>query len=167
MKKTLLILLTSILAVGSVSAQVAQRVTKIIVGYPAGGGTDALARSLAQSLAAKWDQTVLVENKVGAAGALASEYVSKAAGDGLTLLFTDAAPIVILPNLKPEMTAIVGRLAPIAVAGRQTPALAILWMKPISSQQFCAHPRLSFAPSESIALSAHLLHGCQQVHGKR
>ena len=125
MKKTLLILLTSILPVGSVSAQVAQRVTKIIVGYPAGGGTDALARSLAQSLAAKWDQTVLVENKVGAAGALASEYVSKAAGDGLTLLFTDAAPIVILPNLKPEMTAIVGRLAPIAVAGRQTPALAI------------------------------------------
>lgn len=125
MKKSLLILLAAFVAVGSVSAQVAPRVTKIIVGYPAGGGTDALARSLAQSLAAKWNHPVLVENKVGASGALAADFVSKAPGDGQTLLFTDAAPIVILPSLKPEMAAVVSRLAPIAVAGRQTPALAI------------------------------------------
>ncbi len=59
---------------------------RIIVGFPPGGGTDALARVVAQKLTAMWNQQVIVENKAGAAGLLAAEYVAQQPGDGATLL---------------------------------------------------------------------------------
>ncbi len=59
---------------------------RIIVGFPPGGGTDALARVVGQKLTAIWGQQVLVENKAGAAGLLAAEYVAQQPADGNTLL---------------------------------------------------------------------------------
>ena len=49
---------------------------RILVGFPPGGGTDALARVVAQKLTAMWGQQVIVENKAGAAGVIAAEYVA-------------------------------------------------------------------------------------------
>ena len=60
---------------------------KIIVGFPPGGGTDALARILAPKLTAMWGQQVIVENRAGVAGVLAADLVAKST-DGLTLLLS-------------------------------------------------------------------------------
>jgi tripartite-type tricarboxylate transporter receptor subunit TctC len=59
---------------------------RIIVGFPPGGGTDALARVVGQKLSAMWNVSVLVENKAGAAGVIAADYVARQPGDGNTLL---------------------------------------------------------------------------------
>lgn len=59
---------------------------RIIVGFPPGGGTDALARVVGQKLTDMWKVSVVIENKAGAAGVIAADYVSKQAPDGNTLL---------------------------------------------------------------------------------
>ncbi|HYP70029.1 MAG TPA: tripartite tricarboxylate transporter substrate-binding protein, partial [Variovorax sp.] len=58
----------------------------IVVAYPAGGDTDALARMFAEKLQERLKQPVLVDNKPGASGVIGSAYVAKAAPDGYTLL---------------------------------------------------------------------------------
>jgi tripartite-type tricarboxylate transporter receptor subunit TctC len=60
----------------------------MIVSYPAGGDTDALARLYAEKLSARLGQTVVVENRPGASGTIGNAYVAKATPDGYTLLFT-------------------------------------------------------------------------------
>ena len=60
----------------------------IVVSYPAGGDTDALARLLAEKLATRLGQTVLVDNKPGASGTIGNAFVAKSAPDGHTLLMT-------------------------------------------------------------------------------
>lgn len=60
----------------------------IIVSYPAGGDTDALARLLAEKLSARVGQSVLVDNKAGASGTIGNSFVAKAPADGYTLLMT-------------------------------------------------------------------------------
>ena len=60
---------------------------KFIVPYPAGGATDVLARMVAQKMQDSWQQTVVVENKPGAGGAIGNNLVAKAPADGHTVLF--------------------------------------------------------------------------------
>jgi tripartite-type tricarboxylate transporter receptor subunit TctC len=60
----------------------------IIVSYPAGGDTDAMARLYAEKLSARLGQPVVVDNKPGASGIIGNTYVAKAAPDGYTLLMT-------------------------------------------------------------------------------
>jgi tripartite-type tricarboxylate transporter receptor subunit TctC len=62
------------------------RPARIVVGFGAGGGTDAVARIAAQKLEEKLGGTFLVENKPGASGRLAPDYVAKSSPDGYTLL---------------------------------------------------------------------------------
>ncbi len=61
---------------------------KMIVPYPSGGTTDALARLVSVKLAAKWGQPVVVENRAGANGNIGAEAVWRSAPDGYTLMFT-------------------------------------------------------------------------------
>lgn len=76
---------------------------RIVVGFPPGGGTDALARVVAQKLTAMWGQTVIVENKPGVAGVLAAEYVSQQTGDGNTLLMAHINSHALAPSLQPKL----------------------------------------------------------------
>ena len=62
------------------------RVVRLLVGFPAGGGNDAVARIVANRLSEIWGQQVIVENKGGAGGNLAFETVARAAPDGYTML---------------------------------------------------------------------------------
>ena len=62
------------------------RAIRIIVPFPAGGAADALPRIVAERLAAKWGQPVIVENRVGASGSIGAEVVWRAEPDGYTLL---------------------------------------------------------------------------------
>lgn len=70
-----------------------------VVPGPAGGGTDVLGRALAQAMGKSMDQTIIVENKPGASGALAAHAVAQAKPDGYTVFFTHAAPIQNSPHL--------------------------------------------------------------------
>ena len=77
---------------------------RIIVGFPPGGGTDILARVLAPRLQEMWKVNVLIENKAGAAGVLAADYVAKQPADGNTLLMAHINSHAIAPALQPKLT---------------------------------------------------------------
>jgi tripartite-type tricarboxylate transporter receptor subunit TctC len=67
---------------------------KLVVPFPAGGATDVVARALAQRLTAELGQTFVIDNKPGAATAIASEYVSRAAPDGYTIMMGASSALV-------------------------------------------------------------------------
>jgi tripartite-type tricarboxylate transporter receptor subunit TctC len=69
------------------------RVVRMVVPYPAGGGTDLLSRVLADQLGRKWGQSVIVENLGGAGGNIGAAQVARATPDGYTLLFASPGPI--------------------------------------------------------------------------
>lgn len=68
---------------------------KMIVPFPPGGPTDALARRLAEGVSKELDQTVIVENRGGAGGNIGAEYVANAKPDGNTILFGTSGPLAI------------------------------------------------------------------------
>ncbi|QRQ88938.1 Bug family tripartite tricarboxylate transporter substrate binding protein [Cupriavidus oxalaticus] len=76
---------------------------RIIVGFPPGGGTDVMARVIAQQLSALWRVSVIVENRPGAAGVVAAEYTARQAPDGATLLMTNISNHAIAPSLYPKL----------------------------------------------------------------
>jgi tripartite-type tricarboxylate transporter receptor subunit TctC len=76
---------------------------RIVVGFPPGGGTDALARVVAQKLSTMWGQSVIVENKAGVSGVLAAEYVSQQPSDGSTLLMAHINSHALAPSLQPKL----------------------------------------------------------------
>ncbi len=71
------------------------RTVKLIVPYPPGGGTDLLARVLAQQLQQNWNQSVIVENVGGAGGNIGAQEVAQAAPDGYTLLLSAPGPLAL------------------------------------------------------------------------
>ncbi|MCZ8272126.1 MAG: tripartite tricarboxylate transporter substrate binding protein [Microcystis sp. LE19-4.1E] len=74
------------------------RPIKLLVGFAPGGGTDSLARIIAAGLSEIGGQQVVVENRTGAGGNLATAAAAKADADGYTLLFASASQIVVSPN---------------------------------------------------------------------
>lgn len=84
------------LAAGTAGAQPAfpQKTVTFVVPLAAGGGTDILARKVAQGLGALWGQTVVVENVAGASSIIGAQRVAKAAPDGHTLMVTTNGAIV-------------------------------------------------------------------------
>ncbi len=72
---------------------------RIIVGFPPGGGTDALARVVGTKLQTMWGRSVVVENRAGAAGVIAADFVSKQAPDGNTLLMAHINSHALAPAL--------------------------------------------------------------------
>jgi tripartite-type tricarboxylate transporter receptor subunit TctC len=91
------------------------RAIRIIVPFPAGGAADALPRIVAERLAAKWGQPVVVENRVGASGSIGAEVVWRAEPDGHTLLATPPAPLVINPSLYDKLSYDPTQLVPVTV----------------------------------------------------
>jgi len=76
---------------------------RIVVGFPPGGGTDALARVLSAKLTEMWKQQVIVETKAGAAGVLAAEYTALQPSDGSTLLMAHINSHALGPVLQPRL----------------------------------------------------------------
>jgi tripartite-type tricarboxylate transporter receptor subunit TctC len=75
------------------------RPVHLVVAYPAGGVSDAVARVLADKLAPALGQPVIVENKAGASGVIGMDAVAKAAPDGYTIGFSAISPLVLSPHL--------------------------------------------------------------------
>src|SRR5437879_7283710 len=76
----------------------AKRPIHIIVGFSAGGGTDVIARILAERMRVPFASSVIVENKPGAAARVAVEYVKNAEPDGGVMLFTPDFPLTLYPS---------------------------------------------------------------------
>src|SRR5215203_3114221 len=79
-------------------AQVVKKPVHVIVGFPAGGGTDVTARVLSEALRGVFAPTVIVENKPGASARIAVEYVKNAEPDGSVMLFTPDFPMTLYPH---------------------------------------------------------------------
>ena len=78
------------------------RPIRLVVGFAAGGTTDFMARLLADGLRRPLGETVIVENRTGANGALGAAYVAKAEPDGYTLYFTTAGVAAVYPHLRAD-----------------------------------------------------------------
>jgi len=90
-------MLPGLLAPAVSSAQPA-KLTRLIVGFPAGGGTDVAARSLADRMQASYPAGLIVESRPGASSRLAVEFVKNSPPDGTTMLFTTDFALTIYPH---------------------------------------------------------------------
>jgi tripartite-type tricarboxylate transporter receptor subunit TctC len=75
---------------------------RIIVGFIPGGGSDFIARLVSQKITEPLGRAVIVENRPGAGGAIATELAARAPADGYTLLLTSAGPNGIIPAMSPK-----------------------------------------------------------------
>jgi tripartite-type tricarboxylate transporter receptor subunit TctC len=82
------------------SQQYPTRPVRVVLGFPAGGPTDAAGRIIAQSLSSSLGQTVIIDNRPGADGAIGAEVVAKAAPDGHTLLLAGGSNIAGVPAMR-------------------------------------------------------------------
>lgn len=90
---------------GLVSAQSwPDRPVKVIVPYAPGGGVDPVARLVSLKLADIWKQPVVVENKAGGSGTIGANFVAKAPSDGLTILMSATAEVVINQHFMQKMS---------------------------------------------------------------
>ena len=113
-------IIASMLAAFAVHAQVyPAKPLRLIVPYPAGGGTDFFARAVGAQLSQQLGQPVVVENRPGAATIIGAEAVAKSAPDGYTLLLGDTATFAVNPSLYKKLPYDPGKdLAPITMTGR-------------------------------------------------
>ncbi|MEY3490306.1 MAG: Bug family tripartite tricarboxylate transporter substrate binding protein [Limnohabitans sp.] len=118
-RRTLIAATAATLAVPMVRAQsLPKGPVRIIVGFPPGGGTDALARVVAQKLQAMWGLSIVIENKAGAAGVIAADFVSKQAPDGNTLLMAHINSHALAPAMGTRLNYDAERdFAPISMVG--------------------------------------------------
>src|ERR1700732_478356 len=96
-----------VLVAGFAGAQTStypNRPIKMIVGFAAGGGTDVVARIVAQKMSETLGQSVLVENRTGASGMIAAQDVAKADPDGYTLRMGSQTTYAVAPNLYRKVT---------------------------------------------------------------
>lgn len=74
------------------------RTARIVVPFPAGGGTDATARLLAEKMKEQYPAGIIVDNRVGASGRIGAEFVKNSAPDGLTMLFATDFMMTVYPH---------------------------------------------------------------------
>src|ERR1700704_2398875 len=90
--------LVALEALGAAAAQAwPDRPVMLILPYPPGGTIDTQARIMAERLAARLGQPFIIQNKPGATGAIATEFVARAQPDGYTLLFASSAQLTSVP----------------------------------------------------------------------
>lgn len=101
----IIIFFASLMVSSAVLAQAyPTRPVTLVIPFPPGGGTDTGGRILAEQLSKRWGQSVVVENKGGAAGQIGADAVAKAKPDGYTLLLGNIGTQAINPSLYPKLT---------------------------------------------------------------
>ncbi len=122
------------LAAAPAAAQYPSKPIHIILQFPTGGATDAAARILGQALTQSMGQPVLVENRPGADGAIAGEFVAKSAPDGYTLFLASNTPTMQVPLLRKNPPYdVVNDFTPITMVGRYIFVLVVNPSLPVKS----------------------------------
>ena len=107
------IVITSCLATAVWSQTYPDKPVTLVVGFPAGGGTDIVARKVAMPLGQGWNQPVVIDNKGGAAGTIATTQVARAAPNGYTIFMATMGNMTINQHLYPMPIDPVKDLTPI------------------------------------------------------
>ncbi len=112
------------------------RPLRFVVGSPSGTTPDVVARLIAQKLSDAWGNAVIVDDRAGAAGVVASDFVAKSAPDGYTLLFSDNSSWAINPHLFKNIPYDpLKDFAPVIEAGVLPMFLAVVPSLPVSNLQ--------------------------------
>ena len=127
----LIALLVLFFAAASASGQYPNKPIRLVVNFPAGTASDTVARILASSMGPSIGQTVIVENRAGADGAIAATEVARAQPDGYTALYGTSGPMATVPALKKSVPydpikdfspiSLIGRYSTFLYAGAATP----------------------------------------------
>ena len=143
------------------SAQYPTKPVRLVVGFPPGGGVDIMARLVSQKLTERWGKPVVVENRGGAAGNIATEIVAKSAPDGHTLamVFSSyASNPALYPNLPFDINkdftpvTLVATAPVVVIAGPSLPAKSLAELIEYAR----AHPGAVKFASSGIGTPVHL-----------
>jgi tripartite-type tricarboxylate transporter receptor subunit TctC len=106
---------------------------KLVVPFPAGGGTDALARWFAKGLEAKFGQPFVVENRAGSGTTLGAGFVARAAPDGYTIMLGTSSTYAIAPNVYKKVPFDLKDFAPVALVAEVPFVLVVNPSLPVKS----------------------------------
>ncbi|MGE4336252.1 MAG: Bug family tripartite tricarboxylate transporter substrate binding protein [Pigmentiphaga sp.] len=144
--------------VGSLGLAQAQtypdRAISMVIPFSPGGGTDVLGRITSEPLARELGQSIVVENRGGAAGAIGTSVITKADPDGYRLLFTAMAPVTVAPNMPGTSVPYDPQkdMVPIAMVARQPVLLVVNAKLPVASlDEFIEHSKSN---SEGLAIGS-------------
>jgi len=118
------------------------RTVRIVVPVPPGGFADTLPRLIAEKLAARWNQSVIVENRPGAGLNIGAETVAKAAPDGYTLLATPPGPLAVNQSLYSKLGYDPAAFVPISILANGPFLMVVRRTLPVSSlTEFIAYAK--------------------------
>jgi tripartite-type tricarboxylate transporter receptor subunit TctC len=134
----------------------------VVIAFPAGGPTDFVGRLVADKVKDILGQTIIIENKAGANGAIGADFVAKAAPDGYTLFLTTVGAVGITPHMRSDLPYDTLRdFAPVTLVVRNTTVLVVRADSPINTaKEFVAMAKskngdLPFA-STGVGSTTHL-----------
>src|SRR3954462_5824657 len=130
MKRLFAALAAIALAHGAAAQNFPSKPITMVVGFEPGGGTDTVARILAKTLSDNVGQQVVVENRAGAGGNIAVDYVAKAAPDGYTVVLANVGALTVNPHM-------------IKLAYDPLKDLAPITMAVVFPNVIVAHPRIA------------------------
>ncbi|EJL85369.1 hypothetical protein PMI15_01800 [Polaromonas sp. CF318] len=145
-RRSALLLAAAVLALGFAAppAWAQAKITRLVVAFPPGGPVDFVARTIGEQLGKELGSQVIIENRAGANGAIAAEYVSRAAPDGSTLWLTSVGAVAINPPLYEKLPYDPVRdLAPVSLVVNNVELLVVGAGNPANSgAEFIANARL-------------------------
>jgi tripartite-type tricarboxylate transporter receptor subunit TctC len=107
---------------------------RMMVPFPAGGGSDTMGRVIGQKLAERLGQAIVIENRPGAGGSIGADVVAKSAPDGYTILLGSTSELVQYPNVNPKIPYNPVRdFAPITLVGTVPLVLVVHPSLPVKS----------------------------------
>src|SRR6185436_7838213 len=123
-----------LLAVPAAGQDFPSRPIRVVIAFPAGGPTDFVGRLVADKVKDILGQSVIIENKPGANGAIGADYVAKAAPDGYTLFLSTVGAVAITPNMRTDLPYDTLRdFAPVTLVVRNTTVLVVRADSPIKT----------------------------------
>src|SRR5947207_9844366 len=132
-----LIFIAALFATQALAQQWPQKPVRLVVPFPPGGVTDSIARITVDWLAPRLGQPVIAENKPGASGAIAAEFVARSAPDGYTLFMAASPQLAIVPHVQKIPYDPVKDFAPVSIVGQNMFALGV-------NEKFPAHSLAEF-----------------------
>ena len=123
------------LAAPALAEEWPQQPVRLVVPFAAGGATDIISRVLAQELGDAWKQTVVVENKVGAGGAVGASQVARAKPDGYSMLMISGSMFTVNPYLYKKLSYSVDDFQPVSIVTSGPLLLAVNKEVPVSNLQ--------------------------------